>query len=367
MVLKKNKKYVTLLKTNNNKGLNMINENGLDLYKSMNKTDLNRVVLNEKLKNVVLKDMPNNYTDIEKAIYVYIKLCKTLTYDEEFYSNNQQGMIAEIHQDIKKIGSITPENSKIVCYEFAYIYGKFLEDLNVDFLINDKYGYGNSHSNVTFYEGGFLVKADSVSTIISGDLYNAKINNNLIGLNCSGDDAKQKEFSNIYLKVYQDIILKEEEKETDQDNIEMFLEEFSEMCETETVTKEQKIKILEKQCEIAQQLPEMEKVSYVLLLSKAIFEQEKTNKQFDVTILSGKVLDGFRLKSTPVLIFSFNNDSFEKSELNTYKVLHGSKLETIEKETIKNNFEQGIFKHITTGVKQKHVIPGIDDGGKEKC
>lgn len=346
----------------------MEKEKSLGLYKSMDNAYLDKIVINEKLKSNILSDMPTTYTDLEKAIYVYIKLCKTLTYDEEFYSNNQRGMIAEIHQDVKRINTVTPENNKIVCYEFAYIFGKFLEDLDVDFLINDKHGYGNSHCNVTFSEEGYLVDADSVSTIIYGDLYNAKINNNLIGLNCTGDEKKLESFSEIYRKVYQDIILKEEEKETDQDNIEMFLEEFSEMCETEAVSKEQKLKILEKQCKLAQQLPEMEKVSYVLLLSKAIFAKEIENKQFNVTILSGKTIDGFRLKSAPVLLYSFNDKSFEEfPEKSTYKILHGSNLENLDKETIKNNFKNGIFKHITAGVKEKHIIPGIDNGGNEKC
>ncbi len=340
----------------------------LGLSKMRNDLYLNSVVLDEGLKQYIFNDMPNDYSLLEKALYVYIKLCKTLTYDEEFYSNNQKGMSALIHQDIKRLNKVNLKNNKIVCYEFSYIFAKFLQELDVDFLINGENTYGDNHTFITLSDGKFLLNADPLSGIIGGDLYNAKTNNNLVGLNCQNKDNELlKEFSNLYKKVYQNIIMLEEEKETDQDYYEMFLEQFEELCEQEQVSISQKKDIFENQSKCANSLPDMERITYTLKLARAVFSQEKEQGKFDVAVISRKTLDGIRLKSSPAIILSFNEKTFDKAiDSTTYQLLNKDGiLEDIDKATLKNNFSYGAFSHITAGTKKKHFIPGIDNEGDE--
>lgn len=51
--------------------------------------NLDQLKLTDELKNEVLKDMPEKLDSVKKAIYIYIKLCKILTYDPEFYALGQ--------------------------------------------------------------------------------------------------------------------------------------------------------------------------------------------------------------------------------------------------------------------------------------
>ncbi|MDE5539177.1 MAG: hypothetical protein K2J20_01675, partial [Bacilli bacterium] len=62
-----------------------INQNENDGYKTDN------VVLNEELVQAIMGDIPDSYTLIEKVIYIYIKMCKILTYDAEFFVFNEEG------------------------------------------------------------------------------------------------------------------------------------------------------------------------------------------------------------------------------------------------------------------------------------
>jgi len=46
---------------------------------------VSEVTLNEEFQKNILGDMPLDLEDVQKAIYIYIKLCKSLVYDEEFF------------------------------------------------------------------------------------------------------------------------------------------------------------------------------------------------------------------------------------------------------------------------------------------
>ena len=97
------------------KRVKLVNE----CYKS-NDPNLERVSVNPELKDAIFKDMPSYYRHGLKetlAIFIYLKLCKLLTYDDEFLAENQTGEAALKHEDINHIREITPSNNKVVCYE----------------------------------------------------------------------------------------------------------------------------------------------------------------------------------------------------------------------------------------------------------
>lgn len=336
-----------------NKYLNTIDNNLIDTY------------LNQDLIDEVYKDMPKNYTKLQKSIYTYIKLCKVLTYDSEFYANSQKGFIARMHQNIERLASISSKNPKIVCYEFNQIFAKMLDNLDINYEVSERYAdYGESHTNLTFRVDDYIIFADSVTSILGGDLFNAKINNELVGLECKNKNKQTlKDYNKQYFKVYDDIIENEEIKKSDEALFEEFLDMFDTLCEKENVGLIKKISVFEKQSKNID-LPDMEKITYLMRLSKAVFESELKNKQFEVTIVSKKTFEGYQIKNTPALIFSFNDISFKENSNGTYyKVLNEkNQLVNINKQELEKGFSSRLLKHITAGVKDAHSIPGLNLG-----
>ena len=106
--------------------------------------------MNSELLNVLFSNMPNNLTKIEQAIFLYIKLCKLLNYDELFYTMEEDAII--YHEDINNLNKINLTNNKVVCYEFNLLYAKLLDILGIKYQIQD-YSINKSrkgHANLIF-------------------------------------------------------------------------------------------------------------------------------------------------------------------------------------------------------------------------
>lgn len=320
------------------------------------------VVINDDLKKYVFDNMPKKYSDIEKAIFVYIKLCKLLTYDPEFYANNQAGGIARIHEDIGRLATISPNETRVVCYEFTQLYARFLFDLGLNYEVDGGYSYyGDGHSNLKFRAGEYIISADSVTSILGGDMYNAKINGELVGLICNNRNQQTKgEFKNLYDSVYDDIIRTEELQESDEGLFYDFLDMFDSLCEKEEVSMEKKQRIFEKRCKEIQ-LPTMDKLSYMLKFSKAIFEEELSKGQFEATIVAKKDIDGYKIKTLPTIVYSFNRQLFKSSPSETeYMMMDNTgTLRKVYRETLEQSFSTGAMRYITAGVQSRHLIPGL--------
>lgn len=91
------------------------------------------VKLDEQLRQALISDMPNDLTDLEKAVYIYIKMCKVLTYDDEYYALNQKGLASAKHRFVEHVSEINLQNNRVVCYEFNIIYAKLLSELGIKF------------------------------------------------------------------------------------------------------------------------------------------------------------------------------------------------------------------------------------------
>lgn len=184
------------------------------LPNNINKISEN-IVIDRELKDEILRGIPEDGSNIEKAIYIYIKMCKLLTYDDEYYVKGQIGDHTNKHSDINNISNVTLQNNKVVCTEFNAILGKFLEELGILY-VNKPEGmeYGNAHSWLKFKSDKFLVEADAALSILYGDLARAKFNKPLEGLKCLNENAEtQKEFLDIIRKMYARIIEEEKKKE----------------------------------------------------------------------------------------------------------------------------------------------------------
>lgn len=341
----------------------LIDIDAINKFLKTTDTKYKYIKLNKDLEQKIISNMPEDLSDLEKAMYIYIKMCKTLSYDEEYYAVNQKGDAVEKHQDLKYVSEITLDNPKAVCFEFNVIYTKFLHDLGINFQSNYKNMigevYGDGHVELDFRVGKYLVHADSVTTILGGDIVRSKLNQPIIGLTCENLNLKTKEeFNNSLNKVY--TLINEEDKNNKKpaDTIENLLEEYKNL--TENV---QKLKIKDKfnilmEKIASTELKGIDAYYYILKMKKIFFtpDEEVDNLSFNL-IRNNLPMDGDKTASV-IGIFTVNDYSFNEYEmLNDYYLVNEEmNVSKISKDEIAEKFDSGEYDYIK---KTDSGIPGV--------
>ena len=341
----------------------LIDIDAINKFLKTTDTKYKYVKLNKDLEQKIISNMPEDLSDLEKAMYIYIKMCKTLSYDEEYYAVNQKGDAVEKHQDLKYVSEITLDNPKAVCFEFNVIYTKFLHDLGINFQSNYKNMigevYGDGHVELDFRVGKYLVHADSVTTILGGDIVRSKLNQPIIGLTCENLNLKTKEeFNNSLNKVY--TLINEEDKNNKKpaDTIENLLEEYKNL--TENV---QKLKIKDKfnilmEKIASTELKGIDAYYYILKMKKIFFtpDEEVDNLSFNL-IRNNLPMDEDKTASV-IGIFTVNDYSFNEYEMlnDYYLVNEAMNVSKISKDEIAEKFDSGEYDYIK---KTDSGIPGV--------
>lgn len=169
--------------------------------------------INTDIKNFILKDMPSDLTKLEKAIYIYSKLCKILDYDMEYYNDNaNKKFIAE-----ESISDVDLSNNNVVCYTFSYIYSGLLREIGIDQIKEAKINKGefvNKHASVEFVVDNIVIMADSTHAGAEiGDLTTLKVENKINGLRCSQFNIEKQNKVNQAKKKVEMILEKEKTDE----------------------------------------------------------------------------------------------------------------------------------------------------------
>lgn len=169
--------------------------------------------INADIKNFILKDMPSDLTKLEKAIYIYSKLCKILDYDMEYYNDNaNKKFIAE-----ESISDVDLSNNNVVCYTFSYIYSGLLREIGIDQIKEAKINKGefvNKHASVEFVVDNIVIMADStLAGAEIGDLTTLKVENKINGLRCSQFNIEKQNKVNQAKKKVEMILEKEKTDE----------------------------------------------------------------------------------------------------------------------------------------------------------
>lgn len=205
--LKKKINNITLFKDYD---FESINETYKDVNSSTSKTHID-----QNLEAAILSGMEKDYTLLEKAIYIYLKMCNILTYNDEYYASEQLGKhLDDKHRDINYISSINLQNREAVCYEFNAIYAYMLNKLGIHFEVfsfEESDSYGEGHENLIFRVDKYLVKADSVDTIFYGDMFNTKVGEPTTGISCINQNEETKAEFAYALKYVYNAIKSEEE------------------------------------------------------------------------------------------------------------------------------------------------------------
>ncbi len=331
------------------------------------------VQIDNALENKILSLLPADTTLLEKAIYIYIKMCKLLTYDDEYYAVNQKGYATLKHKNADHVSSISPENNKVVCYEFNLIYTKLLDKLGIHFksyyksLVGEE--YGSAHVSLDFRVGKFLVSADSVTSILLGDIMQAKLNQPLIGIKCINRNLQtQQEFKESLSRMYQ-LIASQEKKLTKSSQVEHtqtldeLLDEYSKSTDNiQEISLDERLAILIDKVNSTEMVG-IDSLSYIIQLEKILFTPEQIGKNIAFTIVRNNIPTDDSKIAMASAIFTLNEQGFqEKPNQNIYYYFNPNiKLISITKEELQNRFNDKVFEYI---LEKDPRIPGINEDGE---
>lgn len=348
----------------------LIDMEAINKFVETTDTKYKEIKIDSSLENKIFEGLPYDASELEIAIYIYIKMCKILTYDDEYYAVNQRGDATLKHASLEHISSISLDNNKVVCFEFNVMYAKFLDMLGIHFCSNYKnsigedYGYG--HANLDFRCGKFLVKADSVTSILHGDIMQAKLNQPLSGLVCLNSNKNTKEeFNNYFNKMYI-LVAKQFSDNNDvkvdyKETLDDLINQYS-LCtdNIKGVSIDERLSILIDKAN-SSGLIGIDSLSYILQLRKTLFSEEQRKNNIRIVIIRNNEPYNKMDVAMASAIIVVNKLGFkEYSELNNYyfyNPLHD--LVMLSQEELQDKFNNKIFEYVADDDPK---IPGISEG-----
>ena len=150
--------------------------------------------INSKLSDAIYKDMPEDLSLEEKALYVYTKLCSILEYNEE-YLYRDKGVSSKFESTFSKedLEGVIP-GAKITCYDFSRIFSKLINEMEGDIeavIISE--GANQGHFLTGFYTDKISVRLEAINIDQQGrkdptnDLMKAKNGIKLRGIKSVSD------------------------------------------------------------------------------------------------------------------------------------------------------------------------------------
>lgn len=166
--------------------------------------------INPQLKREVYEDMPSDLTTEEKAVYIYAKLCSVLEYDDGIIEieGKRISKIEKSRFDKSALESIKP-NGKIICYDFARICARFLNELDGVTAMVLSQGLIDGHYLTGFYTDKVSARLEAIN--VSGesslnDLARAHNKLELAGIDIISDKfgifptALEKAYASVYCR-----------------------------------------------------------------------------------------------------------------------------------------------------------------------
>ena len=346
------------------------------INKHLVNTDIKHLTvrIDEELRHAILSSMPNDLTDLEKAIYIYIKMCKVLTYDDEYYALNQKGLASAKHRFVEHVSEINLQDNRVVCYEFNIIYAKLLSELGIIFKTNylNMVGeaYGEVHANLEFRVKKFLVMADSVTSIFNGDISSTKTNQPLQGLKCLNKNMKtRQEFKSIVSKIYDLVIFQEnnnhDAKSGHIPNLEDLLKDYLQLTDIiYDVDLYERLNILiEKTNSLG--LVGIDAFSYIIQLKRLLFTDEQHKNNFRYSVICKNLKYDETKTALSCAIFTLNREGFKVNPEGSIYFYYepGQPLKPMTKEELQASFDSGLFNYVDSDDRK---IPGIVEKGEMK-
>lgn len=295
-------------------------------------------VVNEEFKNMIFNSIPKEYSLLEKSIYIYVRLCQFLTYDQAYYVNSKDNFE---HTYIDKLKEIVPQNNKIVCYEFTYILFELLTELglevspNMPIIENE---FIEQHANLKYVTDNMAIFADSTTSVLEGDLIRIKIGEKIDGLRCTNYSKEcHQKFDAAVKKVYDDIKTK-----TLAEDIYQTKKEYQELEDNKKLEMKDKVQYIFHKID-KKQLDPIDAIAYLGFLKNIVFSQEEQKNNFYNTVVFSP------LDNTPRVILSINASHFNYSSPNNAYFIWNPNTGTITQTTIEEinkNFKENTISFI---------------------
>lgn len=328
---------------------------------------LDEVVINPELEAYIMNGVKESFSTLEKCIYIYLKLCKILTYDEEFYAVHQEGKTAEKHRNIEYISHISLTNNSVVCFEFSKIFAYFLKKLGITSKSDGQRLYGYGHDNVEFRCGKFIILADALTSIFTGDLFRIKLNQEPIGLLCFNKNKNsQKEFGKTVKKVLE--YVKNEDAFEYQEalsaySIDDLLAQYHKLTDNyKEIPIEERVDILLEKVNSIKSLKGIDMYSYVMSLGKICFSEEERKENITFEIVKNNQSNEEGKDAMPIGILVLNVSGFAQNayENNYYTYSPHEGIKQISYYVLKEYFDKSIYEAIDSN--RGLTIPGICGG-----
>lgn len=339
--INRNYKVPNIIRTNYSYILNDVDLEAVNRFTETIDITPQLIKVNKDLEKEILNSIPDDLSNLEKSIYLYIKMCKLLSYDEEIYAYNQKGECLKKHQDYHYIENINLSNREVVCFEFNVLYCYFLQKLGINFksnyLVSKEESYGKGHVSVEYRSDKFLVNADSTVNIIYSDLYYAKFNRKLEGIKCLNNNKRtQNEFNEALNRVYDRIYGKEEN--------------FNNLNigSNDSITR---LNYLFNSYHNLQRndLNVMDGISYFIDLYRTLFDANERKNNVKVTFV--------RIGSKINIIVTVNELGVEYINDNIYYLIVPNKgIKEINLEELQSMFSDGYYSYVN---EKRDTIPGI--------
>ena len=347
----------------------------LDIY------DKRKKIVSPELKEFILKDMPQNLDDLEKALYVYFKMCQTLRYDTRYYIHRFKPIGNHTHRDVEKTKLVDPQNPDVICSEFTAIYCVLLREMNIKAkLYSSAYSqtghevfpyhyfpFNGCHVWTEFDAGKFSVSADAVPVVIRGDIALFKYGvfekifdgSEQRGLFCKNSSVLTKlEFEEKMWKIInlvrsQQQQKNEEAKQKSEDILTKMEKRYLTYEKAENINKKlatnyplsysMRLNFLFKLVENVD-LHNLELAQYLHLVSKKIFKQEENKKYDENALVKFSYLrePAEPLETKTAVLMSFRNPYKDKNDKIYYCLLDGKqKPKFLTKQQIEERFKKG--------------------------
>lgn len=321
------------------------------------------VEVDNQLWNEILDKVPNEFTKLEKAYYIYYQLCKMFTYDEEYFALGGKVPKTSEHFDVNHIKQINASKNDVICYEFNAIYSKFLDSLGIPYEYVGAYSYGEGHTHLNCVIDEFYISVDSTFSVIYGDMPAAKQNLSLNGFRILNDKENTKEkFKQSIVKVNEYIKKESENEQAFESLIKSYQD--SEGTISDCLSSEERFEILLTSIETCT-LPPTDSLGYINTMTKNLFSYERKKCCKNLFVRDTEPPE-IRNKNYGVsVIICYNpidiNENTDNNQYYIYTPMVGIK--QVTKEELERQFFSEKYQYITT---YEDTIPGINyTGGSE--
>ena len=320
------------------------------------------IVINEMLWNEVWDKVPEEFNQLEKAYYIYYQLCKIFTFDEEAFVNGDERKSSIVH-NIERLKLLNKDNWEVLCYEFAAIYSKFLEALQLPYNIAGGTTYGPNHIYIEFAYDNYYIIADSTKTLINSDLSLAKRGKDLSGFVLLSTHKKNtKEKFHDELENVKQYIKREEDNERFATLLEIYKSKYK--TEHSKLTFEEK-KQLYLESITKNTLKTIDSIGYILDIQSVLFPTTET-KFCQTCFIKDSIPPLSRDKDSALAAVIYFNEDENNSDKNTQYFLYRpeSGIESITKLELQEKFASKQLSFIRNGYNSQS-IPGIKKEGDD--